>query len=143
MTHMSLIPVDKVPYAEIDEQIRARYKLISEMVGNLYPSILTGEIETLVERRKLGPADGELERYTKLKEAEAALEWQGLIARTYADLQSQLTRLYNAVTKLQTDCTHPNAVETPKSDTGNWCRGDDSYWYEYECPDCHKRWITP
>lgn len=34
---------------EIDEEIEIRKGLINQMVGSLYPSILCGEIETLIE----------------------------------------------------------------------------------------------
>jgi len=37
---------------EIDEEIKARKKMINQMVGWLYPSILSGEIETLLELKK-------------------------------------------------------------------------------------------
>ena len=42
---------------------------------------------------------------------------------------------------LQTGCEHPSAIKIPKADTGNWCKADDSYWYECSCPDCGRRWI--
>jgi len=38
-------------------------------------------------------------------------------------------------------CKHENAIKVPKSDVGNWCPHDDSYWYECTCPDCGKYWI--
>lgn len=41
---------------------------------------------------------------------------------------------------LREHCAHPNAVRIPKSDTGNWDRGQDSYWKECKCHDCGKNW---
>ena len=38
--------------------------------------------------------------------------------------------------KLQATCTHPAASRRYYSDIGNWCREDDSYWLELDCPDC-------
>lgn len=37
---------------EINEEITIRKELIGQMVGSLYPSILCGEIETLLEYKK-------------------------------------------------------------------------------------------
>lgn len=41
---------------------------------------------------------------------------------------------------IQDACAHPNYEKTAKSDTGNWCRGDDRYWYELKCSTCLKQW---
>lgn len=46
-----LIPVAEVPYEQIKEQIQLRHKLLHEMVGWLYPSILLAEISELSQRR--------------------------------------------------------------------------------------------
>ena len=37
---------------EIDEEIKARRNMINQLIGWLYPSILSGEIETLLELKK-------------------------------------------------------------------------------------------
>lgn len=37
---------------EIDEEVATRIDLIGQMVGSLYPSILSSEIETLLELKK-------------------------------------------------------------------------------------------
>lgn len=42
---------------------------------------------------------------------------------------------------IQERCLHVSVVKTPNSDIGNWCRGDDSYWYDCHCPRCDKRWM--
>ena len=44
---------------------------------------------------------------------------------------------------LQNECEHPNVTKTAKADTGNFCPQDDSYWYEFRCPDCGKFWTEP
>jgi hypothetical protein len=41
------IATQNVRHEQIDEQIKVREKLISEMVGGLYPSILSSEIDKL------------------------------------------------------------------------------------------------
>jgi hypothetical protein len=40
----------------------------------------------------------------------------------------------------EADCKHPNATKLLKSDTGNLCKADDSYWMDCVCPDCGKHW---
>jgi hypothetical protein len=44
---------------------------------------------------------------------------------------------------LQESCTHEGAAKVAKSDTGNYCKQDDSYWYDFDCPVCGKRWTEP
>ncbi len=39
--------INKIKPEDADEQIKIREKLLTEMVGNLYPSILNSEIEKL------------------------------------------------------------------------------------------------
>ena len=49
---------------EINEQIQVRFKLLDKMVGTLYPTILSGEIEQLEEIRAelIGEVQNEIER---------------------------------------------------------------------------------
>jgi hypothetical protein len=44
---------------------------------------------------------------------------------------------------IQDVCTHEGAAKVAKGDTGNWCKDDDSYWYEFDCPVCCKFWSEP
>lgn len=37
-------------------------------------------------------------------------------------------------------CKHEYVKLKAKSDTGNYCKSDDCYWYEIECKVCGKRW---
>lgn len=46
-----LLMLDNIKQHEIEHQIIVREKLISEMVGTLYPSVLRGEIDKLKSRR--------------------------------------------------------------------------------------------
>ena len=46
-----LIDLKDIKPEQIDEQIEVRKKLIGEMVGNLYPAILQGEIDKLKKMR--------------------------------------------------------------------------------------------
>lgn len=38
-------------------------------------------------------------------------------------------------------CKHPAAKREARSNTGNWCKQDDCYWYDCSCPDCGKLWM--
>jgi len=44
------------------------------------------------------------------------------------------------ICELQEICQHPNVLKKHRGDTGNWDRGSDKYWIEFECPDCGKFW---
>lgn len=46
--------------------------------------------------------------------------------------------------ELQEACPHPLLLREVKnnSNTGNWCRDDDSYWAEHHCTMCGMRWRT-
>lgn len=62
------------------------------------------------------------------------------IRRLYQRLKSEKEEISNQIIELQTQCKHSFATKVAKSDTGNWCKADDRYWYEFDCPDCGKRW---
>ena len=64
------------------------------------------------------------------------------ILRERMDLQIAIKKLENQILKLQGLCEHPRSITTPRSDTGNYSKSDDRYWYEHKCPDCDKRWET-
>ena len=42
--------------------------------------------------------------------------------------------------KLQNKCEHPNVNKKYRSNTGNYDPTADSYWIEYDCLDCDRRW---
>lgn len=67
----------------------------------------------------------------------------------YNNIQSQIAALEAEIkslqfkhTSLQQLCSHPKEIvnKVHKSDTGNWDKGDDSYWIEYHCTCCNKKW---
>ncbi len=58
-------------------------------------------------------------------------------------LKEQIRELHTAIELLQTNCKHPDLEKVAKSNTGNWCKQDDYYWFEFYCPTCTKRWTTP
>jgi hypothetical protein len=55
-------------------------------------------------------------------------------------LEKVLNDTYVELRELQKGCKHKHVVKTARSDTGNWCPSDDSYWYTFECPECGKYW---
>jgi hypothetical protein len=59
-------------------------------------------------------------------------------------LKMQLAEIQAKIEQIQTECSHPESVRTrvPGSDTGNWCRQDDEYWYDHTCGLCEKQWRT-
>ena len=132
-----------IPFDEIIEQIEARYQMIRQMVGNLYPSILSGEIEVLFDRKRLGAELGELETYYKNLELQNLKKKQEEIASKYIALSDKIKDLAAKVSFLQDACEHPYVIQVARSDTGNYCKADDRYWYDLHCPDCKRYWSEP
>jgi len=138
-----LLALNEIPYDEIDGQITLRFEMIKTMVGRLYPSILTEEIEKLVHRRNLGPKQGQLEAYLVFEKELIDKAKQAEISQRYRDLEKQQKLIREKTTLLQQNCKHPNATQKGESNTGNWSASDDEYWWLHECPDCCKRWTSP
>lgn len=63
------------------------------------------------------------------------------IRRRLATIERHQERWELAEKELQAICQHPFADKKYRSDTGNWDRSQDSYWIEFKCPDCGRRWI--
>lgn len=51
--------------------------------------------------------------------------------------------LLTELSRLQELCEHPNATKQYGGNTGNYDPHADSYWIDFECPDCRKIWRTP
>lgn len=45
--------------------------------------------------------------------------------------------------ELQTSCTHTGVLYKFRGNTGNYDPSDNSYWIEWDCPICTRRWTTP
>jgi hypothetical protein len=58
-------------------------------------------------------------------------------------LLTKSKKLSNDLLELQESCPHAKVAKVAKADTGNWDRGQDSYWYEFRCPECAKFWTEP
>lgn len=50
----------------------------------------------------------------------------------------KIEKLYSVKEELQNTCTHSHLTVRAESDTGNWCKSDDSYWYSGSCDVCGK-----
>ncbi len=42
--------------------------------------------------------------------------------------------------ELQKKCKHINLTKIPGANIGNYDPSADSYWYDFECYDCGKKW---
>jgi hypothetical protein len=60
------------------------------------------------------------------------------VQNLFRDIESSRNKLIN----IQNRCKHPeqDCEYIYKSDTGNWCRADDSWWTNYKCYRCGKYW---
>lgn len=57
--------------------------------------------------------------------------------------QRKIVKWRQKLTAIQDACTHKGAVKVAGANTGNWCKQDDSYWYDFDCPVCGKHWTEP
>ena len=65
---------------------------------------------------------------------------QDEIRRKWESIDKREDKLAKELSKLQKLCQHPNANSKYDSNTGNYDPSADSYWIDYICPDCNKRW---
>jgi hypothetical protein len=56
-------------------------------------------------------------------------------------IEREIAALQKELSDHQRKCKHPNAIKTPKADTGNYDPSEDRYWYECRCPLCLKHWF--
>lgn len=81
---------------------------------------------------------------------ERAMEYQELQEeqdKNFATKRMEYLRLREIAGKATSDlfsfkqkCEHTYVTVQPKSDTGNWCKSDDSYWYVITCKCCEECW---
>jgi len=55
-------------------------------------------------------------------------------------LQAKKQKIHEEIVAVQTAYPHADLKSTWGSDTGNWDPSADSYWKDYHCQDCDKRW---
>jgi len=58
----------------------------------------------------------------------------------YLGLNAASNHALNNLLEFREKCEHKYVKIESHSDTGNWCKSDDSYWYSIECKCCDKRW---
>jgi hypothetical protein len=46
------------------------------------------------------------------------------------------------IKELQKICKHENVIVEHRYDNGNYCKADDIYWDQFNCPDCQKMWVV-
>lgn len=62
------------------------------------------------------------------------------VRRRLSTINKHQNKWDDAERELQALCSHPNVTKKYNSNTGNYDPTADSYWIEYRCPDCNKRW---
>lgn len=57
-------------------------------------------------------------------------------------LKDSISILQSKIEAKQNKCKHPKKTLTEKtgSDVGNWDRSADSWWIDYHCGVCDKKW---
>lgn len=62
------------------------------------------------------------------------------VRRKWASIDRREEKLAHELAKLQDLCVHSNVTKKYDSNTGNYDPSADSYWIDFFCPDCRKRW---
>lgn len=74
------------------------------------------------------------ENVKKAEEVEIILKKRKQIEKKYAEYNQKLIQL-------QLECPHHNLEYKYRGNSGGWDY-EDSYWTEWYCPDCNKKWTT-
>lgn len=64
------------------------------------------------------------------------------VQRKRKSIYEKQVRLSEELYELQTTCTHPMPNKKYDGNTGNYDPSADSYWIDWDCPDCGHRWTT-
>jgi hypothetical protein len=59
-----------------------------------------------------------------------------------ASLTQQEAKIHEKIKLLQAECPHITLTMRYGGDTGNFDPANDSYWVDWACQDCGKRWST-
>lgn len=62
------------------------------------------------------------------------------ISKKIKKLLDTLEKTRKSISKVQSECPHEKRVFTYGANTGNYDPSNDSYWKDYFCPTCEKRW---
>ena len=74
---------------------------------------------------------------TDLKRIERS---ESIVKRRRA-IEAKINEWSNKLVALEEECPHYNSWYENKGNSGGWDY-EDSYWRDYECEDCGKRWTT-
>jgi hypothetical protein len=64
------------------------------------------------------------------------------VKRKRITIQNKMNTLNEQMAELKTMCQHPNVDKKYRANTGNYDPSADSYWIDWNCQDCGKRWMT-
>jgi hypothetical protein len=64
------------------------------------------------------------------------------VCRKRVALERQQAKVSEALALLRITCQHPTPTFQYKGSSGNYDPSDNSYWMEWHCPDCGKKWTT-
>ena len=64
------------------------------------------------------------------------------IRRILETLNRKKAALTATLALLQIACKHPAPHMRYRGSSGNYDSSSDSYWIDWHCPDCDKRWLT-
>lgn len=64
------------------------------------------------------------------------------IQRKRKTIRDKYVTLSIQLAELQEICNHPDVTKKYGGNTGNYDPSADSYWIDWHCPDCDKRWTT-
>lgn len=64
------------------------------------------------------------------------------VKRKRITIHDKIAKLNEQLSELQTLCTHPDVTKKYGGNTGNYDPSADSYWIDWACPDCGKKWRT-
>jgi len=62
------------------------------------------------------------------------------IATRRIQYEARIDHWEGLLSELQTECPHQNVKKEYKGSGGNYDPSADSYWINFDCPDCGKRW---
>jgi transposase-like protein len=75
------------------------------------------------------------------KEVYKRLKFKEQIQKKITTAQKAIKKAYQKLEDLQAACPHYDSEYRNKGNTGSWDR-EDTFWRDYECHDCGKRWQT-
>lgn len=107
------------------------------MAGWITPESRAGSIPIYLKENLFSLKQSMVELAARLNPIDSA---RASIRERYQNALNDQAKISALIADIRNECKHPAATRDPKSDTGNWDRSQDSYWYDCKCPDCGKFW---